>query len=294
MSEQMSPLSQEVRDLAWEAAQASNEAYGTLLDTEANIGRVRDVAFLCIDGIEIGDGVYGILAKERLEAQANFNQLIDMAGVVMYQAEDGDPQKSPWSYQELVEQEAGVASDTSETLTGVESLLSPEDAAHATKVVDAMAEKLSIERENIRLVLVETEEHGKQVVAIDASPNGQYGGSYNQVKSERAKKKGKYNITVDGSKIDTLAGTNDAAYRAMIADTKTQGTDLLPDSSPLSQENGEPWTATMLTGEPLTAGGDVRVRCVGDGKVDGGVYRPGYGHRLLRVRPAVVVAQLES
>lgn len=196
----------------------------------------------------------------------------------------------------LPEQAAVTAAP--EAPVSVETLLSPEQLGYADKVANAMTEKFGIDRENIRFVAVDSPEHGKQVVAVDASPNGLRKGSWNKVTKERQKEAGEFMLDVDGdgAQVDALSGTTDAAYRAMIADAKARGVNPLPDSYALSQqkENGEPWTWTMLTGEPLTADGGVQIRGVPGGGVYGYLFRPDSGNRALRVRPAVVVAQLES
>lgn len=174
------------------------------------------------------------------------------------------------------------------------SLLSPEQQTRAESVIAIMAETFGIDAKNVRLVLEDTPETGKRAVAIDASPNGQYGGSWNKVTKERQKESGEFTLDVDGTQVDALAGTTDTAYRAMITDAKARGVDPLPDSYQLSEQNDQPWTYTMLTGELLTADGGVRIRRVRDGGVDGCVFLPDRGRRTRRVRPAVVVAQLES
>lgn len=190
--------------------------------------------------------------------------------------------------------EQAEATVTPEAPVGAETLLSPEQKAHADLVVATMSESLGLGRENIRLVVTDSPEHGKQVVAVDASPNGRYVGSYNGIPGRREAKPDCFMLDIAGQKVDALAGTTDAAYRAMIADAKARGVKLLPDSYALSQENGEPWTWTMLTGEELTADGDVQFRRVDGGGVYGGIAGPGSDDRGLRVRPAAVVAQLES
>ena len=181
-----------------------------------------------------------------------------------------------------------------EAPANVDMLLSPEQLEYASKVVAAMTEKFGIDCKDIRFVAVDSLEHGKQVVAIDTTPNGLRKGSWNKVTKERQKEGGEFTIDIDGIAVDALSGTTDSAYRAMIADAKARGISPLPDSYELSQLNSGPWAWTMLTGEQLTAGGRVQLRRVNDGGVDRRVAFPDIGRRILRVRPAVVVAQLES
>ena len=97
-----------------------------------------------------------------------------------------------------------------------------------------------------------------------------------------------FTVTVDGQKYDTRKGMTDAAYDALYDDSKSRGA-TLPDSKQMGEENSDLWTYTMLTGEPLTGGGGVRVRYVYGGDVYGGIDSADRGARRLRVRPAVEI-----
>lgn len=157
--------------------------------------------------------------------------------------------------------------------------------ARADEVVGAFVTELGLDAENVRLVV-----DGSKVVAIDASPNGQHVGSFEQVVARRKEQPAWYFIDVAGEKVDVLAGNTDAAYRSMVRDAAIRGVPL-PDSLSLSQQNGVPWTATMLTGEPLTEEGRIQVLSVNDGNVNRVDFELHRGGRTLRVRPAVVVSQ---
>jgi len=166
----------------------------------------------------------------------------------------------------------------------VETQLTPEQKEKTELYVDALAKAFNMSKADLGLVVEETPEGAKRAVLIDTSLMGQYLGSYNVIQMN-----GKGWINVGGEEVNVLAGTTDAAYRAMIKDAKNRrvNNEPLPDSSA-----NEIWTATMLTGEPLTAGGDVQFRRVYGGGVDRRVVLPDADVRVLRVRPAVVIAEL--
>jgi hypothetical protein len=172
------------------------------------------------------------------------------------------------------------------------ALLSPEQYGYATEVAAAMAETLDIDRADIRLVVDEAPERGRRVVAIDGSPNGKHLGNYNRVVEQRSADESWYTIVVGGERVDTLGNTTEAAYRAMSADAASRGVPM-PDSVALSHQNSEPWTATMLTGEPLTEDGKIVLASYSSGKVDTVGFRLDRGGRTIRVRPAVVVAEVQ-
>ncbi len=171
-----------------------------------------------------------------------------------------------------------------EASADVKSLLTQEQKQKTELYVDALAKTFNMSKADLGLVVEETPEGARRAVLIDTSPMGQYLGSYDSIQMN-----GKGWINVGGEEVNVLAGTTDAAYRAMIKDAKKNRPDQpLPDSSA-----NEIWTATMLTGEPLTADGDVQFRDVGDGGVSRAVAPPDYDFRSLRVRPAVVIAELK-
>ncbi len=95
-------------------------------------------------------------------------------------------------------------------------------------------------------------------------------------------------IEVNGERIDTRKAMTWDTYKAFITQSKASRVNPLPDSSPLSEQNDQPWTLTLLTGEQP---GKFDVLC-------GTVYddkpyrtwkdRPD-GWNGLRVRPGAVV-----
>ena len=180
----------------------------------------------------------------------------------------------------------GSESTAETTVPNLESLLSDEQLAKMTLYREKISESWGINKEDLRLVAEVTSEGTKRIVLADSSPIGQYKGSYKSIYE-----KGDNLLEVDGRKVDVLGGMTDDIYRAMIADAKKRG-GLLPDSQKASRAFGDLWTWTMLTGEPLTAGGRVRIRLVVEGGVDRLVCSPEDGSRALRVRPAVVIAEI--
>ncbi|MDQ3158694.1 MAG: hypothetical protein M3P98_00970, partial [bacterium] len=110
--------------------------------------------------------------------------------------------------------------------------------------------------------------------------------SYNAVMSDENDELFKFES--NGKTYDARAGMTDAAYRVKVKEARERGV-TLPDSKQLSKETGDYWTSTMLTGEPKTSDGYVRIRRVRDGVVYRDVDIPGYDARDLRVCPAVVI-----
>lgn len=176
-----------------------------------------------------------------------------------------------------------------------EALLTPAQRIYAEEAVASMTETLGLNREDIRFVVDETPEAGRRVVAIDASPNGQHIGLYRHIVEQRQTDPDWYTIEVAGQRVDPLAGCTRSTYAAMITDARARGEQFLPDSLALNQYNGHVWTATMMTGEPLESPGHIwigssssynKVNFVGQDITRGG--------KSFRVRPAVVVGQVES
>lgn len=154
-----------------------------------------------------------------------------------------------------------------------------------------MARQLGIEPKDIYLVIEERQGHNSRVVAIDASPNGQHVGNYQTIRDRRKADANWYTIDIDGETVDVLSGTTESAYRAMIKATSSRGL-AVPDSLALSQQNDEPWTVTLLTGEALTPDGQILAAAVQNDSVSVFGFRPNRGGRSIRVRPTVVVAEL--
>ena len=157
-----------------------------------------------------------------------------------------------------------------------------------------MAESFAISRDDVRLVVVHDSAAGRsRIVAIDASPNGHHAGVYDRIMAERRDDPSFLTIEVDGETVDVLPASTEDAYRAMIEDARHRGR-LLPDSLALSQQNDELWTATMLMGEPLMEDGLVPLLSVSGSTVNKVGFHRNRGGRSIRVRPAVVVAEIEK
>ncbi len=181
-----------------------------------------------------------------------------------------------------------------DALTGARSLLSAEQSTYADAAIISMSESLGLNREDIRLVLEETLEGNRRVVAIDASPNGQYVGLYRDILTQRQTDPAWYTVEVNGQGVDPLAGCTRAVYSAMIADARARGERFLPDSLALNQHNGHVWTATMMTGEPLESEGKIWIGSSSSyNKVNFVGQTIDRGGKSFRVRPAVVVGQVE-
>jgi hypothetical protein len=184
------------------------------------------------------------------------------------------------------------AADTSQAR--IESLLSDEQRVYAEAAIASMSETLGIDRQDIHCVLEETPEGDKRVIVIDASPNGQHIGLYKRILEERNANPSWYTIEVAGKQVDPLQGCTKEAYRAMVEDARARG-ELLPDSLALNQQNGHVWTATMMTGDPLPSEDKIWIGSSSGGSKVNFVEHPiNRGGRSFRVRPAVVVGQLEA
>lgn len=176
-----------------------------------------------------------------------------------------------------------------------ETQLSPEQQAYARNAIVSMAESLGVRQGDFRLVLIDSDESVKNVVAIDASPNGQHIGLYMDILAKRREDNNWYTIEIDGKRVDPLVGCTKASYRAMIDDARAGGEQFLPDSLALNQHNGHVWTATMLTGEPLPSEDKIWIGSSSGGTKVNFVEHPIHrGGRSFRVRPAVVVGQIET
>jgi len=137
-----------------------------------------------------------------------------------------------------------LAIDTPET-TDVETELTPEQHERAGVLQAALAEKFSTDErkltpEDFGLVTV-GEGETKQVLVMLTTGNGLYHGSWNTIMNDKKAN----TIEIDGQKVDSRKAMTWEAYQALVAQADTP----LPDSQALQAENGEPWTATWLTGE---------------------------------------------
>ncbi len=86
------PFSDEVIDLAWEAANRANRIFDVLQDLKMQSRNLQpdDNA-----NVNPQDAVTN-LDKQTIGANRSFSALTQMAGVIMYQGPDGQPEASPW------------------------------------------------------------------------------------------------------------------------------------------------------------------------------------------------------
>lgn len=175
------------------------------------------------------------------------------------------------------------------------SYLTSSQRAAARIIIDSMVETLELDREEIRLIIDDPTPTGRQVLAMDTSPNGQYIGLYKTIIEQRTANPDWYTLFIDGERIDPLAGCTQTAYRAMITDARARGVIYLPDSLALNQYNGHVWTATMLTGDPLPSKDHIWIGSSSGGLKVNFVEQPIHrGGRSFRVRPTVAVAKIKE
>jgi len=130
----------------------------------------------------------------------------------------------------------------------VESLSSPEQRQQAEAVIAALAEKFERPAEDFGVVLVESVEGEPRAVVMLTAGNGIYKGSYNAVMAN--KNTDDFMLEIDGRQVDTRTAMTWDVYQAFINGEKVRGTNPLPDSPQLADQNNQPWTETWLTGEP--------------------------------------------
>jgi len=189
--------------------------------------------------------------------------------------------------------EGAAATETTEVTTPKADILeelSAEQRERATALQAAMAEKFSTEEnplspEDFGVVSVGEGENRKLVVML-TTDNGLYKGSWNNIMSKKSAKD--FTLEVDGQEVDTRSAMTWETYQAFINEAKRRGIDLLPDSEPLSKQNGQPWTGTWLTGEKADEF-DALYGDVNCGEPYRGWSYRGDDWRTLRVRPAAEV-----
>ena len=174
-----------------------------------------------------------------------------------------------------------------------ESLLTQSQRRRAEHAVAGMANAFAIQTGDVRLVLDELTGPSARVVAIDGSPNGQYAGQYRSIMAERRADPRFFTLEIGDELVDLFEASTEGAYRAMIADARARGI-TLPDSLALSQMSDDLWTSTLLMGEPLTGDGHVWVTSVCGDSVTKSTFRTDRGGRSFRVRPAVLIAEVEG
>lgn len=177
----------------------------------------------------------------------------------------------------------------------VEGMLQPDQRIYAESVISAMVETLGLDRGDIRLILEDGPNNGGCIVAMDASPNGQFIGLYQDILAKRADDPDWYTILVDGNRVDPLEGCNRVSYEAMIVDARARGDEFLPDSLALNQHNGHVWTATMMTGEPLESEGHIWIGSSSSYDKVNFVGNPiNRGGKSFRVRPSIIIGSVET
>jgi len=175
--------------------------------------------------------------------------------------------------------------------------MSLEQKTKASELRTTIAEQLSVygvTAESLRVVMNESKAGERNFTLIHAG-NGidicnqkvsDISRCYNSV---MAKENNSLFFVRAGDKVyDVRNGMTDSVYYALVDDVRERS-ETLPDSEHLSQKTGDMWTWTMLTGEPLTYTGRVRIRRVYGAGVRGGVCYPDDEDPALRVRPAVVI-----
>lgn len=180
----------------------------------------------------------------------------------------------------------------------VRNAMTLEQRLKAAELAPMMADhfkEYGITADSLRVVMTESAE-GEKVFTLVHTGNGiDIGDSdkeYDKARAYKAvmskKNDGLFAVPLAGKTYDARKGMTDAVYDALYEDAKADGV-TLPDSKQMSEENEDVWTWTMLTGEDLTADGDVQLRYVDGGKVRRDVASPGRDRRNLRVRPAVEI-----
>lgn len=269
--------------LAWQA----NEAWDARLNAARSVASISIMMNLGAKlpaqrNKELKNGL--VAAKESFSvAQADFELYYAAADALMP------------SVAAFEAREPAVEPFASEAVWGA---MSPEQKTKASQVRDAMAEQLKdhgVTLDSLRVVMSESDE-GKKTFTLVHTGNGidigDHTQDYDKVRSYHgvmSRKNNKlFNVTAVGQKYDVRKGMTDAAYDALVEDARERG-EALPDSKQMSEENNDLWTWTMLTGEDLTADGNVQIRGVYDGEVGRYVYPPDDAYRNLRVRPAVEI-----
>jgi hypothetical protein len=238
---------------------------------------------------------FGKLAGDITKAQSRFVEAVDNFDLYKKAAEVLMPPVAVFYRSEAVE-----------TANSIESFAAPEvwGAMNAEQKVEAAAVRSAIAEGPLKeqgvtaasLRVVRTELDGKSHFTLVHTGAGIDIGnhrkdydkkrSYNSVMSDQ--NDALFQVEFDGVTYDTRSGMTDEVYVAKVEDACARGI-TLPDSKQLADETNDVWTWTMLTGEELTAVGDVQARRVREGRVDRGFDDPDTDDRPLRVCPAVAI-----
>lgn len=168
--------------------------------------------------------------------------------------------------------------------------LSPLQERFAEMATRAMVDILNVHEENVRLIVQEDEENSRSFVLTDGSSNGLYFGNYGKLLKMREEDSSVLFVDINGERIDTLSNTTYGVYWGMVCEAQHRGV-IAPDSVALSHQSDLPWTATMLTGEPLTDEGLILVASVSSGAVSYVGFKPSRGGTSMRVRPSIAIPQ---
>lgn len=164
-----------------------------------------------------------------------------------------------------------------------------------------LAEKYRVSPEDFELVSYESETGDTINAVVYTAANGIDPGnpkedydearSWNQVMGKNAKNKARHMVTIDGVECDDREGMTYALYDQLVEAAKTAERPL-PDSKDtmITSNGGAKWHSwTIMTGEPLTAGGNAPIAGVDDvGSVDRLWADVDDDDLSLRFRPAVI------
>lgn len=185
------------------------------------------------------------------------------------------------------------------TVRSVETKSSLEQWADNAR--QTLAEKYRVSPEDFELVSYESETGDTINAVVYTAANGIDPGnpkedydearSWKKVMGKNAKNKARHMVTIDGVECDDREGMTYALYDQLVAAAKTAERPLLDSKDTIITSNGgdKYYSWTMMTGEPLAAGGYAPIAGVSD---DGSVRRYWldvvYDDLDLRFRPAVI------
>jgi hypothetical protein len=251
-----------------ELAYAENAARDREQNTAGTLAALDVVAE--VPGVEVPETVRHDLAAEALRHRTDALAYSDAVGALIGRDVFVESEDRPSGHEKI----------------DALMLLTPEQKEKAEKIIEALVKKFELDPGDVGIVMIETDNGEKQPVVMHTGDYGICKGSWNSICAKENAKD--YRVKIDGKQADTRSGMTLAAYSAFIADARARGVDPLPDSLPLSQQNGEPWTGTWLTGEQATSldapGGVVQ----GD-FVYNRWHNRDRGSRDVRFRPAVVI-----
>jgi hypothetical protein len=164
---------------------------------------------------------------------------------------------------------------------------------YAEAATRALVDIYQIAETDVRLVVENSRDTTRRFVLVDGSPNGRYYGNFGKILNLRSEDPDAFHVDIEGNLIDVLGNTTYGIYWHMVCEAIHRG-NIAPDSVALSHQNELPWTATMLTGEPLTDDGLILVASVSSGAVSNVGFQPNRGGTSMRVRPSIVIPGYEA